>query len=172
MERRRVNFEIASSDLKFVYQKVNKIVPSLEYLFPDKKIDELISLCCYDDEIIKVCFEKNILKIKDPAILGILDNHYQIPITNYKRMLLSQHFKNIKENLIKMDDLVWNILERLLDCKIEIIEKNLLPSRKDNPTFKYHLENEFSAEKKVYLLHDPATNEYYPIKSLSNTTSS
>ena len=173
---------IVSPNVKFVYQKENKIITALEHLFPDLKIDELISLSCYDDEIVKTCFENHFQKIKNATILGIIDN--TLPISNYKRMLLYCYFKQIKQTLTKLDDFMWNLLEHLLHCKIIIIEKNLLPSRKDNPSFKYHLDNlenleniknsinenqgiKRDQEKRiVYLLFDPTTFEYYPITSL------
>jgi len=153
-----------------MYQKENKIINALEYLFPEYKIDALISLSCFDDAMLE-----HIQKIKDPRVVEILErdrksqSQFQSQlyvISNYKKMLLSCHFKQVKQYLTRMDECIWNLLERLLQCKIEIIEKNLLPSRRDLPTFKYSIENEYQSEKKVYLLHDPTTLEYYPVTSL------
>lgn len=149
------------SNIKFMYQKENKIINALEYLFPEYKIDALISLSCFDDALLE-----HVQKIKDPRVVEILERDRKSQLSNYKKMLLSCHFKQIKQYLTRMDEYIWNLLERLLQCKIEIIEKNLLPSRKDLPTFKYSIENDYQSEKKIFLLHDPTTLEYYPVTSL------
>lgn len=160
--KHKIVIQLDAKDLDIVYQKENKILNVFDFLYPNLHMDELLCLSCYSDEIIHTCFEHNLKRIKDPTILNIVDNI--VPISNYKRMLLYNYMKQLKHN-IRMDELIWDILERLTSSKIEIIEKNLLPTRRDNPTYRCYLDNGFHSETIHYILHDPTTGEYYPIRN-------
>jgi hypothetical protein len=153
------------STTKFKYQKENRIINALQYFFDEKGIDVAVRIAtsCYDDTIIQECFEKNHSKIKDTGLLSIIDNKF--PICNYKRMLLYNYWNDLKSH-IKMDDFLWDLIERVFGVELVIIEKNLLQSRKDNPTYMMRNTSPFVAlekREKIFILYDPCTHEYYPI---------